>query len=69
MATDLYIDGRRWRVKSSPPSTEILRKLRNDFGAVETIFGLEVLDEDGNEGVIRIDPARLSSLAIIAVPD
>jgi hypothetical protein len=69
MATDLYIEGRRWRVVSSPNSTQILQRLRDDFGSVDTIFGLEVLDEDGNEGVIRLDPSRLASLAIIGVPD
>jgi hypothetical protein len=69
MATDLYIDGQRWRVVASPTSTNILNQLRDHFGAVETIFGLEVLDESGNEGVIRLDPSRLASIVIVAVPD
>lgn len=69
MATDLYIDGQRWRVVATPNSTAILRRLRDDFGVVEGIFGLEVLDEDGNEGIIRLDPSRLASLAIIGMPD
>lgn len=69
MATDLYLDGRRWRVVSTPHSAHVLNQLRDNFGAVETIYGLEVLDEDGNEGVIRLDLSRLTSVAIVAVPD
>jgi hypothetical protein len=69
MATDLYVDGHRWRVQPTANSQQILQRLREDFGAVETIFGLEVQDEDGNDGVIRVDPSRLASIAIIAIPD
>jgi hypothetical protein len=69
MATDLYVDGQRWRIVSSPVSTDLLRQLRDNFGSVESIFGLEVLDENGNQGVIRLDASRLASVAIIAVPD
>lgn len=69
MATDLYVNGRRWRVSPGPASAGILQKLKDEFGAVDTIFGLQVIDEDGNEGVIRVDPSRLASIAIVAVPD
>ncbi|MCW2979341.1 MAG: hypothetical protein JWO14_1068 [Solirubrobacterales bacterium] len=69
MATDLYVDGQRWRVVSSPVSTNLLQRLRDDFGSVNTIFGLEVLDEYGNQGVMRLDPSRLASIAIVDVPD
>jgi hypothetical protein len=69
MATDLYIDGRRWRVVHNATSQSVLQRLRDDFGSVNTIFGLDVVDEDGNEGIIRIDPSRIASIAIVAAPD
>jgi hypothetical protein len=69
MATDLYVDGRRWRVRPSVTSREMLARLDDDFGTTESIYGLDVVDENGHEGVLRFQPSRLSSFAIIAVPD
>jgi hypothetical protein len=69
MPIDVYVDGRRWRVKESELAMAAARRLRDNFGSLDMIFGFEILDESGNEGVIRLDPTKLTSFAIFEVPD
>ncbi len=69
MAIDVYVDGRRWRVKETELAVAAANRLKENFGSLDMIFGFAVLDENGNEGVIRLDLSKLASVAFIEVPE
>ena len=48
MAIDVYVDGRRWRVRETELAMAAANRLKENFGSMDMIFGFEVLDENGH---------------------
>jgi hypothetical protein len=70
MATDLYVDGQRFRVIETDVSQHLLAELSGKLGEIppRETYEFEVADANGNTGALRLVPARVGSVAIIKVP-